>query len=237
MAGPRVGAGEVSPGQAIGHHAPVPRDQRRRLLGWMVGLVVVVAAGAAVAWRSDRSAEPVLAPPATTAGSVAGGSGDGEASAPPATAPGTSLPGDPERVPLPGFDEVAVRVLPPGEEEGWLSWCLLAARTAAQRSQGLMTVTDLQGYPGMAFLYEEDVDNAFWMRNTPTPLSIAWISADGQVVSTADMAPCGDQPGCPTYPPAGPYRYAIEVFQGDLPALGIAEGATVEVGGECGPRA
>ena len=67
-----------------------------------------------------------------------------------------------------------------------------------------MEVTDLQGYSGMAFVYDEDVQNAFHMRNTPTPLSIAWIAADGSVVSTADMEPCEDRDGCPTYPPVGP---------------------------------
>lgn len=145
------------------------------------------------------------------------------------------LPGDPSRVLLEGFDEVALTVAPADGSE-LVRWCLLAALRAEQRSRGLMEVTDLQGYDGMAFVYDEDVENAFYMRNTPTPLSIAWISADGQVVSTADMEPCEDREGCPTYPPAGPYRYAIEVFQGGLDELGITPGATVTVGGSCTPR-
>ena len=100
-----------------------------------------------------------------------------------------------------------------------------------------MEVTDLRGYSGMAFLYDEDSTGGFYMRNTPTPLSIAWIDAAGGLVSTADMAPCEDREGCPTYPPAGPYRTAIEVFQGGLDDLGITSGATVTVGGACAPRA
>jgi uncharacterized membrane protein (UPF0127 family) len=80
------------------------------------------------------------------------------------------------------------------------------------------------------------VANGFHMRNTPTPLSIAWVAADGQVVTIEDMEPCEDGDGCPTYSPAGPYRYAIETFQGDLDDLGITEGATVTVGGTCAPR-
>jgi uncharacterized membrane protein (UPF0127 family) len=98
-----------------------------------------------------------------------------------------------------------------------------------------MEVTDLQGYSGMVFVYEEDVQNAFYMRNTPTPLSIAWIAADGSVVTITDMAPCEDRDGCPIYAPDGPYRYALEVFQGDLPALGITEDSTVAIGGTCAP--
>ncbi|HEX4866527.1 MAG TPA: DUF192 domain-containing protein [Acidimicrobiales bacterium] len=200
-------------------------DRRTRQLLWAAVAVFVVGVLAFVVDGADRPADPVLDPSPTTA------TGQPMASAPADLPP----PGDPARVPLDGFDEVAVRVLPEGGTD-WLAWCLLAARTAAQRGRGLMEVTDLQGYSGMAFVYDEDVQNAFYMRNTPTPLSIAWVSVDGRVVSTADMAPCEDREGCPTYPPAGPYRYALEVFQGGLPDLGITAGATVEVGGACAPR-
>jgi uncharacterized membrane protein (UPF0127 family) len=144
-----------------------------------------------------------------------------------------SLPGEPDRVRLEGFDELAVTV-DPGDGSR-LAWCLLAALNAQQRARGLMEVTDLQGYSGMAFVYDEDVQNAFYMRNTPTPLSIAWIAADGSVVDTRDMEPCEDRDGCRRYAPSGPYRYAIEVPQGDLPALGITESSTVLVGGSCAP--
>lgn len=147
-----------------------------------------------------------------------------------------AAPGDPDRVPLEGFAEVAITVAPAGGGD-LLSWCLLAAINAQQRARGLMEVTDLQGYSGMAFVYDDDVANGFYMRNTPTPLSIAWVASDGKVVSIKDMEPCEDREGCPTYPSDGRYRYAIEVFQGDLPALGITDDATVTVGGRCAPRA
>ena len=194
----------------------VDERQARRLLLVACGLVVLGLL-AFLLRGADRPADPFV-----------------EATAPPAGS--TTAPGDPARVPLEGFDEVAVSVHP-ADGSSWLAWCLLAARTAEQRSRGLMGVTDLQGYSGMAFLYEEDVTNAFYMRNTPTPLSIAWVAADGRLVSTADMAPCADRDDCPTYPPAGPYRTAIEVFQGGLDDLGITEGATIVVGGACAPRA
>jgi uncharacterized membrane protein (UPF0127 family) len=186
------------------------RESRVRIL---LGLVVLVAAGFA-AWLllRDDAGDPAADLAAEDA-----------------------LPGDPDRVPLEGFDEVAVRVQPAGAGEV-LAWCLLAALTPAARGQGLMGVTDLQGYSGMAFPHDQDVENAFHMLNTPTPLSIAWIAADGAVVDTADMAPCEGGSVCPSYPPAGPYRTAIEVFQGDLPELGITPDATVAIGGECAPR-
>jgi uncharacterized membrane protein (UPF0127 family) len=145
-----------------------------------------------------------------------------------------SRPEEPVVDPLSRFGSVALTV-DPGDGSDSLAWCLLAAITADERSRGLMEITDLRGYAGMAFIYDEDVDHGFYMRNTPTPLSIAWISAAGQVVSSTDMAPCGDRDGCPVYPPAGRYRYAIEVPQGRLGDLGIGEAATVTVGGGCSP--
>jgi uncharacterized membrane protein (UPF0127 family) len=183
-------------------------------------VVALVLAGAGV-WAfvlrgADGPADPALGDPVS-----------------PAEAAATSLPGVPDRVRLDGFDELAITVDP--GNGSLLSWCVLAALTSQQRAQGLMEVTDLQGYSGMAFVYEDDVQNVFYMRNTPTPLSIAWIAADGSVVTIADMAPCEDRDGCPTYAPDGPYRYALEVFQGGLPALGITEASKVTVGGTCAP--
>jgi uncharacterized membrane protein (UPF0127 family) len=190
---------------------------RTRLALLLVALVLVgVGIWVLVVQGANRPADPEL-------GASVG-----------AVSPTGSEPGDPDRVLLDGFGEVAITV-DPGDGTGLLAWCLLAALDAQQRGRGLMEVTDLQGYSGMVFVYEEDVANGFYMRNTPTPLSIAWVAADGGVVTTTDMAPCEDRDGCPTYSPDGPYRYAIEVFQGDLPDLGITEDATVSVGGRCAP--
>ncbi len=111
--------------------------------------------------------------------------------------------------------------------------CVLVGATAAQPERGLMEVTDLQGYEGMLFVWEADTGGGFWMRNTPTPLSIAWFAADGSFVSSAEMEPCGDSDNCPTYNPEGDYRFALETFQGDLAALGAGPGSKLTVGGTC----
>jgi uncharacterized membrane protein (UPF0127 family) len=136
-----------------------------------------------------------------------------------------------DRVLLPGFGEVAVVVTAPDGRV--LGYCLLKADTVSQRARGLMAVTDLHGYEGMVFSYTADTDGAFYMRNTPMPLSIVWVAAGGTVVSTADMAPCADVDGCRTYSPAGRYRNAIEVPQGRLADLGISAGSKIAIGGSC----
>lgn len=110
--------------------------------------------------------------------------------------------------------------------------CLLDAHTPTQRRRGLMGVTDrsLGGCDGMAFRFTSDQTTPFWMRNTPLPLSIGYFDARGRLVSTADMAPCGDRADCPRYPPSGPYRYAVEVLRGRLAEFGIVPGATLSFG-------
>jgi uncharacterized protein len=92
---------------------------------------------------------------------------------------------------------------------------------------------DLAGFDGMLFRFDADTTSAFYMRNVPVPLSIAWFDAEGRFVSATDMAPCPDQEGCPTYPPPAPYRVALEVLQGGLGRLGIGPGSTMSVGGPC----
>ena len=193
-------------------------DQRwLRPLLWVSLALVALGIWFFVLRGSDGPEDPVLGGPA---GSVPAG---------------LTPPGNPDRVPFGDFSEVAIAV-ERADGQGLLASCLLAALDDAQRARGLMEVTDLQGYDGMAFVYQEDVTNGFYMRNTPMPLSIAWIDAAGGLVSTVDMAPCEDREGCPTYPPGGPYRMAIEVPQGRLADLGITPGAKVTVAGACAPR-
>jgi hypothetical protein len=144
-----------------------------------------------------------------------------------------------ERIPLDGFGEVAVTIGAPSSD-GELDYCLLLAETAEQRQQGLMNVTDpdLGGFDGMLFRFESEVEVGFWMKDTPMPLTVAYIGADGSLVSTADMEPClGDDAAsgaCPSYPPEGHYLWALEVPQGQLGDLGLVPGARfTDTGAPC----
>jgi uncharacterized protein len=199
-------------------------------------LVVVVLAATALAGCGDdgdgagaESRSPDLA-------ALSGG-------APAAKGAGLDAPPGPaDRVALDSFDvgdlgfgEVAIAITgPDGEVAGW---CVLLAAIADQRQRGLMEVTDLGGYAGMLFVWDADSSSSFYMRNTPTPLSIAWFDADGGLVSTADMDPCPDVEGCPTYPSGGSYRFALEVPQGALADVGVVDGSSAAVGGSCADRA
>jgi len=157
--------------------------------------------------------------------------------APAATGAGLDdAPGSADRTGLEGVSEAAAAVT---AADGTVTGCcLLVAATDEQRQRGLMEVTDLGGYQGMVFVWDHDTEGAFWMRNTPTPLSIAWFDADGEFVSSTDMAPCSaTADDCPMYPPEGPYRFALEVFEGDLDDLGVGPGSRLALGGPCAEAA
>ena len=199
-------------------------------------LVVAVLAGTALVGCGDDGHGGRAESPSTD---VAALSGD----APAALGAGLDAPPGPaDRVALDSFDvgdlgfgEVAIAITgPDGEVAGW---CVLLAGTGDQRQRGLMEVTDLGGYAGMLFVWDTDSSSSFYMRNTPTPLSIAWFDAEGTLVSTADMDPCPDVEGCPTYPSGGSYRFALEVPQGSLEDVGVVGGSSVAVGGSCADRA
>ena len=126
------------------------------------------------------------------------------------------------------FSERSVRLVAPGGRA--TSGCVLVADSRDKHSQGLSGVTDLQGKLGMVFVYGADSEGRYWMKNTPMPLSIAWFDKSGAFVSSADMDPCS-VPTCPTFGATAPYRYALEVPQGRLPALGVGPGARLEIAG------
>jgi uncharacterized protein len=98
------------------------------------------------------------------------------------------------------------------------------ARTPQQRARGLMGRTRLDDGAGMLFVFESAARHCFWMRDTPLPLSIAFVDTGGRIVSLADMQPHSETLHCP---PAD-IRYALEVKQGEFHRRGIAAGTRVD---------
>ena len=102
------------------------------------------------------------------------------------------------------------------------------ADSDAERQTGLMNRTSLDEDGGMLFVFDEDIQAAFWMKNTLIPLSIAFIDANGEIVTIRDMGPCEADP-CPTYGADAPYRHALEVNQGAFDDWGVQVGDRVEI--------
>lgn len=98
------------------------------------------------------------------------------------------------------------------------------AATIPTRTTGLMNRFSLRPDHGMLFVFDSPQPQAFWMRNTYIPLSIAFIGADGRILNIEDMAPRSDN----THPSRGPALYALEMKKGWFAERGIRAGDRVE---------
>lgn len=102
------------------------------------------------------------------------------------------------------------------------------ALTERQMMQGLAGVEDVG--PGMLFTWTDDARRVFWMRGTPTPLSIAFIDSQGVIVQIENMEPESEK----LHWSNGPVREALEVGRGEFEKLGIGIGSRVQ-GKSCQP--
>lgn len=61
------------------------------------------------------------------------------------------------------------------------------ANTPDSRERGLMKNTQLCENCGMLFIFPQAKKHSFWMKDTPLPLSIAFIAADGTILNILEM--------------------------------------------------
>jgi len=81
------------------------------------------------------------------------------------------------------------------------------------RQQGLMYRESLADDRGMLFVFQDEGEYGFWMKNMLIPLDIIWISKDMQVVDiSANVEPCRDT--CDNITPKKAVKYVLEVQSG-----------------------
>jgi uncharacterized membrane protein (UPF0127 family) len=96
------------------------------------------------------------------------------------------------------------------------------ADDAEEMARGLMGRTALAEDAGMLFVYPEERELSFWMKDTLIPLSIAFMDSGGRIVDIQDMKALDDDP--PHYVSAEPARYALEVNKGFFDERGVEVG-------------
>jgi len=94
------------------------------------------------------------------------------------------------------------------------------ARTAEEQRKGYMGRKTIPDGTGMIFAFDVDQKMSFWMKNTPHPLSIAYIDSAGIIREIYDMAPYS----LDITESERSLRYALEVPQGWFARAGIAAG-------------
>jgi uncharacterized membrane protein (UPF0127 family) len=93
--------------------------------------------------------------------------------------------------------------------------------------EGLMFVPpeELPDNQGMLFVFDEERIRGFWMRNTITPLDIAFARANGTIVKTQQMPPLTLE----TFSSVEPAMFALEMKQGSFAKIGLREGDRLEI--------
>ena len=168
--------------------------------------------------RSAAPASPSV-PPATTSASTAGAGVGVAAPAPSATAPRVA--------PTPVLAAGALKsgravITTASGKQVYLT--LEVADTPQSMQRGLMDRLSMPEDAGMLFVFAGDQRTPFWMKDTLIPLSIAFISGDGQILEIQDMQPLTEDLHRPSYS----YRYALEVNQGFFGRHGLGVGDRVE---------
>ena len=97
------------------------------------------------------------------------------------------------------------------------------AEKAEDRNHGFMERKTIPDGTGMLFIFDRDQILSFWMKNTPHPLSIAYIDSKGKIRDIFDMTPYSTASIISTVS----VRYALEVPQGWYKINGITVGDTV----------
>jgi len=93
------------------------------------------------------------------------------------------------------------------------------------RARGLMYRETLAQDAGMLFIFPEEDNYPFWMKNTLIPLDIIWIDADWKVVHIASaVQPCKSEP-CEVINPGAYAKYVLELNSGSTQRIGLVEGS------------
>jgi hypothetical protein len=109
-------------------------------------------------------------------------------------------------------------------------WKVELAMTDMVRYRGLGGRDSVPEGTGMLFVFPQEREMSFYMKDCKVPIDIAFISADLYVVRTYAMLVEAD-PAHPAvyYNSNFPAKYALEVAGGTFARLGVKEGDKVEL--------
>jgi uncharacterized membrane protein (UPF0127 family) len=102
---------------------------------------------------------------------------------------------------------------------------LEVADTPATVQYGLMRRDSMPADHGMIFVFADEAERGFWMKNTRIPLDIVYVAADGKIVSIKQMKPYDER----TTPSDGPAQYAIELNKGAAESVGLKPGMALQL--------
>ncbi len=100
------------------------------------------------------------------------------------------------------------------------------ATTTQERAQGLMGRNKLDAGRGMLFVFEDEGNHSFWMKDMKFALDIIWLNTGREIVYISSYTqPCELLKPCPSITPPVRARYVLEVGAGEAYELGIGDKA------------
>jgi uncharacterized protein len=107
--------------------------------------------------------------------------------------------------------------------KGERSFSIEIAGTPAERERGLMHRETMADDHGMLFVFEDERQVGFWMKNTVMPLDLLFIGHDGMIKAVLPGEPFSEA----VITPGVPVRFVLELKAGTAAAAGIAPGDKV----------
>lgn len=141
----------------------------------------------------------------------------------PESSPVETLKQEEEETEAASISVANVVLFPQGRDSILLS--VEVASTPEERRQGLQGRENLPNRHGMWFVFESDVQDPFWMHNTPISLDILFVDKNYKIVDLIkDAVPNSDT----LMVSRQPYRFALELKAGSVDENGLQVGDSVE---------
>ena len=98
------------------------------------------------------------------------------------------------------------------------------ALTGEQQQTGMMFRTNMAENAGMLFVFPAPHRTSFWMKNTPLPLSAAYIDPEGIILEIHDLKPFNTNS---VFASSSRIQFVLEVNQGWFKRHNISTGVLV----------
>lgn len=103
------------------------------------------------------------------------------------------------------------------------------AKTSEERQKGLMNRVSLPKNSGLLFIFPDETNRSFWMKNTLIPLDVIFVSSKGHINEMTTLNPCQETEICQPYNSKTPAQYVLEINAGSAEKWKIIEGDIVEL--------
>ena len=88
------------------------------------------------------------------------------------------------------------------------------AQTPEEWQKGLMNRDSLPKNSGMLFVFSDEINRSFWMKDTLISLDVIFISSKGRVNEITTLDPCRGTEICQSYNSKTPAQYVLEINAG-----------------------